>query len=244
MNEDWVSTANAIRPDPDEVHIWRFRSDRTEDEVGQYQQILSPEEGARASRLHKEMDRNRFTSRRGVLRTILSRYLHESPADVQLIQQDLGRPEVITKDPRSALKFSTSHSHEWALCAVTSDERIGVDIELLDLEFQFTDVVRHYFSPAETKALNALEVTAQAEAFFRIWTQKEAYVKALGRGLLVQLPDLAGSFVEFECSVRLPDSEGDFHDWYRLTFINVICYLATVLISQTRKECRFFEYLQ
>lgn len=145
MNEEWTLPADPPVLTPGEAHIWRFRADRSDADVEHYQRILSPEEGVKASRFRNEIDRVRFINRRGVLRTILSRYLSELPEDVHLNQNEPGRPEVIPKDPRSALTFSTSQSHEWSLCAIASDGRIGVDIELVDREFRYSDVVRHYF---------------------------------------------------------------------------------------------------
>ena len=76
-----------------------------------------------------------------------------------------------------------SHSHGVALFAVAADREIGVDVEHVRVDFATEDIARRFFSRVEVAAFNALPKDAQVAAFFRCWTRKEAYIKAIGRGM-------------------------------------------------------------
>jgi phosphopantetheine--protein transferase-like protein len=64
---------------------------------------------------------------------------------------------------------------------------IGVDVELQREMRDEAALVRRYFSPAEIAAYEALPPLRRTEGFYNAWTRKEAYVKAVGRGLGLSL---------------------------------------------------------
>ncbi|MBA3915977.1 MAG: 4'-phosphopantetheinyl transferase superfamily protein, partial [Acidobacteriales bacterium] len=79
--------------------------------------------------------------------------------------------------------FNVSHSGGMILVAVASDRRVGVDIERVRSDFDVVQIAERFFSPAEHAALRKVPLPGKAEAFFRCWTRKEAFIKALGEGL-------------------------------------------------------------
>jgi 4'-phosphopantetheinyl transferase len=80
------------------------------------------------------------------------------------------------------VRFSLSHAGERALLAVTSGRHVGIDIEQ-ERPLDALELARRFFSAKEITALQALAPAERASAFFRCWTRKEAFVKALGTGL-------------------------------------------------------------
>lgn len=80
-----------------------------------------------------------------------------------------------------------SHSHGLALCAVTRDREVGIDLEYIREDFASEETARHFFSPREIAMLCALPAAMRAEGFFNCWTRKEAYIKATGQGLSLPL---------------------------------------------------------
>ena len=76
-----------------------------------------------------------------------------------------------------------SHSHGVALLAVTEDKELGVDVEHIRADFASEDIARRFFSPRKLRLSMHSRVKTQVAAFFRCWTRKEAYIKAIGRGL-------------------------------------------------------------
>ena len=84
---------------------------------------------------------------------------------------------------RQTPQFSLSHAGDWAVCAV-SDCPVGVDVELPRCTLE---IARRQFHPREAQWLAQLPTPCQPEALNRMWTAKEAFVKALGRGLTILL---------------------------------------------------------
>jgi 4'-phosphopantetheinyl transferase len=82
------------------------------------------------------------------------------------------------------LRFNVSHSHEWALIALARDRDVGVDVEhYRPLRHELFEIATRFFAPVEVEALRAMEPAEQEAAFFRIWSRKEAYIKAIGQGV-------------------------------------------------------------
>ena len=84
---------------------------------------------------------------------------------------------------REAPQFSLSHGGTWAVCAV-GESPLGVDVELPRCTMA---VARRYFHAQELKGLEALPPQEQRDRLCRLWTGKESFVKALGRGLTLPL---------------------------------------------------------
>ncbi len=86
-----------------------------------------------------------------------------------------------------SLSFSLSHTDGGALCALYS-ENIGADVEKAEAVPPAADaLVLRYFTPCEAAYFQANRKTSPAEAFFRLWTRKESYVKYTGCGLASSL---------------------------------------------------------
>ena len=88
----------------------------------------------------------------------------------------------------SRIHFNMAHSGSLALYAVTVDCEIGVDVEELRDIPEIEQVASRYFSkPEAAQLLSISPKLAVREAFFRCWTRKEAYIKAIGDGLYLPL---------------------------------------------------------
>ena len=80
-----------------------------------------------------------------------------------------------------------SHSGGIALYAFARRREIGVDVEQIRSDFDIEPIARRFFSVLEQQQLAALPEDSRVEAFFRCWTRKEAYIKAVGDGLSLPL---------------------------------------------------------
>jgi len=179
---------NHLTLGPKEVHVWRASLDLTTTLVERLRQFLSPDELARADRFHFERDQQHFIVARGCLRTILSRYLRMHAAEIEFAYGDKGKPQLAGSCARSqTFYFNLAHSEGLAIYAVTRVGEIGIDLERIRPEFTGDEIANRFFSPGEVACLNGMPKEQRAEAFFNCWTRKEAFIKAMGRGLSLPL---------------------------------------------------------
>lgn len=148
--------------------------------------ILDDEERARAARFRFERDGRRFVARRSFLRRVLAGYTGAAPASLRYRRSNFGKPELMDAD---GLAFSTSHAAGLAIVAVTTHGDVGVDIERLRRIPDGLNIARRFFTGAELEHLRSIPTSMRPDAFLRLWTRKEAYVKAVGRGLSMPLRD-------------------------------------------------------
>jgi 4'-phosphopantetheinyl transferase len=170
-------------PAQTEIHVWHRSLAVAVAEREALYALLDPEERQRAGRFHFETSRDAFIVSHGWLRTLLGRYLNTDPRRVEFTFGHRGKPAV----QGTPLRFNLSHSGAMAACAVTRNEEIGIDIELIRPMSDLESVARRFFHPEECRKLLALNGEDRETAFFRCWTRKEAYIKALGDGLSAEL---------------------------------------------------------
>jgi len=166
-----------------EVRIWRIHLNRPAAECLRLQTLLSADERDRAARFRFHEHLKRYVVARANLRLILGRELNVAPERLRFEYHANGKP-YLAGDP---VRFNLSHSGTLALVAVTGSREIGVDLERIRHESDLLDVAEHYFAPAERAALRELPEPDRCLGFFRCWTRKEAYLKARGDGLAMDL---------------------------------------------------------
>lgn len=163
------------------VALWRWSLLASPAREAELWDTLSEDEQARAARFHFPRDRRRYVVGRGTLRGRLAAYLGCAPAAVALSYGEFGKPMLRDPDCRARLSFSLSHSEELAVLAVAGGAAVGVDIERIrPIERGFA---QHSFAAEEVAMLDALPDGAYEAGVLACWTQREAYVKAVGAGL-------------------------------------------------------------
>ncbi|MCH2110763.1 MAG: 4'-phosphopantetheinyl transferase superfamily protein [Polyangiaceae bacterium] len=103
--------------------------------------------------------------------------------DLKILKDEYGKPFIT---PSSGVVFSGAHCGLAALLAIGKDRTLGVDIEKNDPRRFNENIPREYFTNRENEFLGQLPLEQKIEAFFHIWTCKEAVIKATGLG--TQLP--------------------------------------------------------
>jgi 4'-phosphopantetheinyl transferase len=171
----------------DEVQLWRIDLEAVGADESRWQKLLSSDELERASRFHFPRDRQRFVASRALLRTILAGYLATDPGSLIFSYSNKEKPSLGPAHAGDNVAFNISHSGGIALLAFTRGREIGVDVEQARSNFDIEAIARRFFSPAEQKQLADFPVEKRADAFFRCWTRKEAYIKATGKGLSLPL---------------------------------------------------------
>jgi 4'-phosphopantetheinyl transferase len=173
------------RPD---VHVWCVALDVDAAELQRLRTTLSRAEAARADRFVRQRDAEHFITARGALRTLLGCYLEVPPGEVAFRYGAHGKPVLAEEFAQRELRFNLSHSHGLALLALARRE-VGIDIEFLNRKVEHEQIATRFFSASECAELLALPHAQRSDGFFRCWTRKEAYIKALGEGLSHPLAD-------------------------------------------------------
>jgi len=168
---------------PNEVHVWTVNLAQPALQVEQLSTLLSYDERIRAGRFCFVEHANRYTVARANLRRILSRYTDLAPSLLQFQYTVNGKPFLAN----ASIRFNLSHSSDLALVAVTREREVGIDVERIRPDDDLLDAAEHYFAPVERIALRSLASEEQCFGFFRCWTRKEAYLKARGDGLSLDL---------------------------------------------------------
>lgn len=196
INRDclWHTPPKSLALGYQDVHVWRAVLDAPTEYVQQMVKILSSDEQQRAKRFYFDRDRQRFIIGRGLLRTILGRYLGLEPSRVQFCYEPRGKPVLADVDNKDKLRFNLSHSQGLAVYAITCDGQIGIDLEQIRPFPNAEDIAKRFFSVRESTEISRLPPEQQQTAFFKTWTCKEAYLKATGDGL-------AGSLDQVEVMV-------------------------------------------
>ena len=206
-NSKWVGAPQDVSLEADEVHVWRIGLEQPDVLLDRFRAILEPDELERASRFHFEKLRRHFVVSRGFLRYMLGRYVRRKPAELRFSYNEYGKPSL------AGLRFNLSHSYEMAILAVTRDAAVGVDVEHIRADFASADIATRFFSRREVETFSSLPKEEQVAAFFRCWTRKEAYIKAIGKGLSQPLDRFDVSLAPHEPAALLRADEEDKVKW-------------------------------
>jgi 4'-phosphopantetheinyl transferase len=114
-----------------------------------------------------------------VLRALLASYMECAAGDIAIERDQHGKPRLAD----SRLQFNLSHSGGCALVGVSGAWPLGVDLEMPRAPRRALDLARRYFHAGEAAALANLSAARQQLAFLRLWSCKEALLKAQGRGI-------------------------------------------------------------
>ncbi len=152
------------------------------------QSVLSESEMLRIAKMKKAVRRHLEQVTRFFVRKVLSEYAPLDASEWQFSTLAGGKP--IITNPMQSLYFNLSHTQDIIVCAISENRAVGVDIEFLDKPRQFMPIAKNYFAKEEVEKLQNLNFTEQKEYFYRLWTLKEAYLKAQGLGITVALDNI------------------------------------------------------
>ena len=143
---------------------------------------LLVEERDRAARFHKPLDARRFLTRRTLLRRLLAERTGRDPRELGSTPDEFGRPCIPDIEP---LRFNTSRTGSWFAVALHEGTNLpGVDIESSRHLPDAVSIGRRILSDEESGSLGA-DHAMSPEHLLRVWTRKEAVLKAIGRGLSI-----------------------------------------------------------
>lgn len=163
---------------PGTLVLWHASLEVPEDGIERLQSPLNQGERHRQKQYATPLLQRRFGNARGILRHVLAHHVGVQPHTLRFELSAFGKP-FLPEHPE--WHFNVSHSGDVLLIGV-AHVPIGVDLEVVPAHFK-TQALMSFFSPEEQRHLQ----NADPASFFWCWTRKEAYLKAVGTGLVEDL---------------------------------------------------------
>lgn len=216
------------------IDIWKFNlypSDKKE--WKKCWAVLSTAEKQKAQTFLRESSQQAYVMTRGLVRKIMGSYLHVDPSKISFRYTALGKPFIATSSP---YYFNVAHSKNYALCAVCALADIGVDLEFMTTKRDINMLTKHVMTPEEQLEFSNLPITRQHEAFFEMWTRKEAFVKCLGKGLQYDLKNCYIGFMPCPTIFEKDRSEYKKRAWFIQDIPVDENYKAAVVLAHNSKD--------
>ena len=183
MKPSWNAPPTQLLFSGKDVHIWQAVLDLPSIRVQELKENLSIDERIKSEHFRFERDRSQFIAAHGILRRILGCYLGVEPGAIRFCYEKRGKPRLQNAFAKTGIRFNLSHSKGLALYVFTRGHEAGIDIEFIREMSEMEQIAEQFFSVRDRVFLGALPRSEKMEAFFKLWTQKEAFVKATGAGL-------------------------------------------------------------
>ncbi len=163
-----------------QLEIWHIPTVMEHAVLQSLQNWLSAVELQRAQRIHDEVNRNTYITTHAAMRLILAMHLHIQPAAIGYTQNTHGKPQLEHDRP---IHFNLSHTHAYALLALSPVCQVGIDIEIIKPSRDTLAIARRFFSADEYSWLSQADPQYRNALFYQLWCHKEACLKAGGQGL-------------------------------------------------------------
>ena len=200
---NWYSQDSFIELADNDVHIWLNYLNVHEARIKHLYPLLSSEEKERSERFKFYKHRKAFIASHGFMHTVLAYYIDTEANQIEFSQSEFGKPSLIDAQNKNNIQFNLSHSNNVAILAVSRQHSVGIDIEYAERKVDWQGISKRFFTADEQEQFRQLTETKQREAFFQIWTRKEAHMKVTGQGLSlaptqfeVSVPPLAAKFIK------------------------------------------------
>jgi 4'-phosphopantetheinyl transferase len=181
---------------PTQIHLWQYPIGKTPAaELLEYARtLLSRPERQRCAAFYFENHRTEYALSHAILRLVLSEYAPVKPEDWRFSAGEWGKPEIAGPALDPPLWFNLSHTGGFVACVAGRIPQLGVDVENINRMTACDEIAKQSFAAAEYAYLRNLPSALQRKAFFRLWTLKEAYIKAEGKGLSIPLDSFCFRF--------------------------------------------------
>ncbi len=219
--------------DPQRIDIWQFSLKEAHFDC---ESLLSPDEHERKNRYYFKKHQRRFLIARASLRRILSAYLNCDPKNLIFHYSKEGKPYLQSKQD---IHFNLSHSGDLAQCAIGCHNPLGIDLEAFS-ERPYSGIASMMFSKEENLMLNRMHYTLKPATFFHIWSQKEAFIKAVGLGLFYPTQDFSVDILAKEPYLIKDNQKGQ--SWCIQSFMPHIAYWSALCYHPLVQQFRFFNF--
>lgn len=198
---------------PQQIDFWRLPiRPLSEGRYREYFLGLSIEERVLHDAFYFSADRLRHLLTRFFLRRVMAAYLNQDAGRLEFSQNTYGRPALSGHQNYIALDFNVAHNEDYIVCAVSRNGRVGVDIENYRKPCNLA-LAEDFFAHQELAQLLARNDTQRDKHFCELWTLKESFIKAVGKGMAIPLDAFYFQFDEDSHAFSDPEKHGESRSW-------------------------------
>jgi len=221
-----------------ELHVWQVSTNITPKAFLEYKNVLTGKELNNISFLKFKQAKDSYVVSQGALRKLLSGYLGIPPNLVKIGRQEKGKPYSID-DPN--LNFNMSNSGQLVAIAFSYDGEVGIDIEQIRPLPDLDEMINANFSANEIRFITT-KLKEKLNRFFRFWTIKESYLKAIGEGMRLT-PDCLEFSID-EDRIKLLSVKGVFEpeDWKFKEFSASADYVGSITYGRNDTAIKFMDF--
>ena len=239
----WEIPTTPLLLKKDDVHLWRASLNIDSEKEQKLRNLLSEDELIRADRFRFGQHRRRFVVTRARLRQILADYLAMSPAELFFDFGLHGKPLLCSSHEKASVNFNLSHSGDVVLYAFSRERQVGIDIEFVREKTDFMAISESWFRTNELAVLKACPEDQRRQCFFRGWTRKEAYLKALGEGIAYGLDRFEVSLQENDAALLWhQNGEQEVQRWQLLDLLIGADCCAALAVEGRGWQPRYFHF--
>lgn len=173
-----------------------------------YQGVITRAEAGRVARYRQERDRNNSLLTRALVRYVLGEITNISPESLEFEHSPHGKPILQAGQTPDSIHFNISHTRHLTCCAVSMDTPVGIDVESLHRKVNLA-IAPRFFSKSEADLLEKLPEEQKKSVFLDLWTLKESFIKAKGKGLAMPLNQFSFNLEPKKISISFAESIGD-----------------------------------
>lgn len=167
------------------LYVFELTKYNKSDELDYFFSLLNKEEYNKIQNISTVKKQIEKVIQRGILKELLGTTANIQPDRILIGKTDKGKPFLINKN----IPFNYSHSGNYFMTALAKSGEVGVDIQVpRTLKYGYPLLV---FSSEEKRLYEQLPTLSKKKKFFyQVWTSKEAFVKATGDGITVNLDEI------------------------------------------------------
>ena len=206
---NWYSQDSEKELGENEIHVWVSYLNLHQAKLKHLYPLLSIDEKERSERFKFYKHRKNFIASHGFLHAVLAYYIDTPAEDIQFSHGEKGKPYILEEQNPQNIQFNLSHSNSMAVLAVCKNQQLGVDIEFKEKKADWQGIIKRFYTQNEQDAIFKLAEDSQKDAFFQVWTRKEAHMKVTGKGMSlaptqfeVSVPPKPAKFIE---NLKSPD---------------------------------------
>lgn len=193
-----------------EIMVLKIPQNITSNDYRQLLSLVSEEKRIKISQLRQQCDVYRTLFGEVLVRAAIVRILDLPNQEIQFTYNSYGKPSLIGNE---SFHFNISHAGDWVALFISSSP-VGIDVEqICEID---ESIAKSYFSKMEYERLFCLRGEERTAYFYELWTLKESYIKAKGKGLSIPLDSFSIHIGEDSSIALTPRTEAYFFKQYEL----------------------------